>query len=638
MATITTVAVFFPVVFLFGMGKYLFTPLALCVTFAMFASYFLSRTLSPAYCAYFLKPHSAGEKRAWMFRIADAGFERLRRAYTHILERSIRRPSAVVVGSLVLLAASFLLFPLIGQELFPATDAGQIVINMRAPSGTRIEVTEQMTKDVEAAIKAEIPADDRQMIVTDIGVLYDWPAGYTANSGPMDATILVQLSESKARRVSSQEYAERLRESFAGKFPGVTFALNTGGMVSAALNFGLPSPIDIQVEGRSMEEQYRIAKEIRDMLRREVPNLVDVRVQQTIDYPTIKIPPDRTKMALSGISQEDAIKNVMSVLNSSTSFDPIFWLDHKTGNHYFVGVTYKEHDIQSFNTLKEVPITGANSQAPIQLQNVAADFKNTTSAVEVSHLALSRVIDVYANVQGRDVGSVARDVEKVLSRWGKRNTGGGAISSWLVPDPKKPGETLSGYTVRMRGEVSSMKESFASLGFGMILASVLIYLIMVAQFRSFLDPFIIMFAVPLGLIGVLVMLAVTGTSLNIQSFMGVIFMVGIAVSNSILLVEFANRLRNERGLSAVEAATEAGSVRLRPILMTSLAAVVGLLPLALHEGEATMPLARAVIGGLSVSTLLTIFVVPCLYVLFKGRGAGKIVTEPASASIHEVSP
>jgi multidrug efflux pump subunit AcrB len=343
-------------------------------------------------------------------------------------------------------------------------------------------------------------------------------------------------------------------------------------------------------------------------------------------------------MALSGISQENAIKNVMSVLNSSTSFDPIFWLDHKTGNHYFVGVTYKEHDIQSFNTLKEVPITGANSSAPIQLQNVAADFKSTTSAVEVSHLALSRVIDVYANVQGRDVGSVARDVEKVLSGWGKRNTGGGAISSWSVPDPKKPGETLSGYTVRMRGEVSSMKESFASLGFGMILASVLIYLIMVAQFRSFLDPFIIMFAVPLGLIGVLVMLAITGTSLNIQSFMGVIFMVGIAVSNSILLVEFANRLRSEQGVSALEAAIEAGSVRLRPILMTSLAAVVGLLPLALHEGEATMPLARAVIGGLSVSTMLTIFVVPCLYVLFKGRGASKTATKPASASIHEASP
>ncbi|MEX1157338.1 MAG: efflux RND transporter permease subunit, partial [Thermomicrobiales bacterium] len=487
------VVVFFPVVFLFGMGKYLFTPLALCVAFAMFASYFLSQTLSPAYCAYFLKQHVPGERRMLLFRACDAGFEAFRHSYTWLLERSLRARWLVVAASLLLLAASLMLFPLLGQELFPATDAGQIVINVRAPSGTRIELTEQLTQDVERAIQDVIPEADRQMIVTDIGVLYDWPAGYTANSGSMDATMLVQLSEAADRGISSQVYANRLREAFAERFPGVQFAFNTGGMVSAALNFGLPSPINIQVEGRDMQEQSRIAEEIADLLEREVPNVVDVRVQQAIDYPTLKIKPDRTKMALSGVSQEDAVQNLMSALNSSTSFDPAFWLDHQTGNHYFVGVTYKEQDIQSFETLRSVPITGSDSTAPVQLQNLTADFELTQSAVEVSHVALSRVIDVFANVEGRDVGRVAQDIERVLSAWGQRNAGGGTVASWSVVDPQQPDKTLAGYTVRMRGEVSSMKESFTSLAFGMVLAAVLIYLVMVAQFRSFLDPFIIMF-------------------------------------------------------------------------------------------------------------------------------------------------
>ena len=393
-------------------------------------------------------------------------------------------------------------------------------------------------------------------------------------------------------------------------------------MVSAALNFGLPAPINIQVEGRDMRLQYRVAQEIRDMIKQDVPGAVDVRIQQTIDYPTIKLNPDRTKMAYSGIDHEDTVKNLMSMLNSSTSFDPAFWLDYKTGNHYFVGVTYKEQDINSVDSLMTVPVTGKHPTGPVQLQDLVSRPEMTSSAVQVNHVALTRVIDIYASVQGRDVGSVAADIERLLSHWGKRGSATTeGVAQWSVSDPEKPGETLAGYSVKMRGEVASMNESFASLGFGMVLAVILIYLIMVAQFRSFLDPFIILFAVPLGLIGVLTMLAATGTTLNVQSLMGLIFMVGIAVSNSILLVEFANRLRLEHGYSTLDAAIESGRVRLRPILMTSLAAIVGLVPLALHQGEATMPLARAVIGGLSVSTALTVFVVPCLYVLFKGNQA-----------------
>ncbi|MEX0978192.1 MAG: efflux RND transporter permease subunit, partial [Pirellulales bacterium] len=329
--------------------------------------------------------------------------------------------------------------------------------------------------------------------------------------------------------------------------------------------------------------------------------------------------PDRTKMAYSGINHEDTVKNLMSMLNSSTSFDPAFWLDHKSGNHYFVGVTYKEQDIASLDSLLAVPVSSEKTSMPVQLQDLIEKPEMTSSAVEVNHVALTRVINIYANVEGRDVGSVAADIERVLSHWGPRGKTTEGVAQWSVPDPNKPGEMLTGYAVKMRGEVASMKESFASLGFGMVLAVILIYLIMVAQFRSFLDPFIILFAVPLGIIGVLVMLVATSTTLNVQSLMGVIFMVGIAVSNSILLVEFANRLRQEHGYSPWDAAIESGRVRLRPILMTSLAAIVGLIPLALHQGEATMPLARAVIGGLSVSTALTVFVVPCLYVMFKSK-------------------
>ncbi len=623
-ATITTTVVFFPVVFLFGMGKYLFTPMALTVTIAMFASYFLSRTLSPAFCAYFLKAHDPNEKRFFLFRIADASYEKLRGFYTALLRLAVRWRWATVVGALLLVAASLPLYGLIGQELFPATDAGQIVINVRAESGMRIELTEKLTQQIEQEIQAVIPSEDRQMIVTDIGVLYDWPAGYTSNAGPMDATMLVQLTEAQDRHTSSQYYADEMRKRLNEKFPEVSFAFNTGGMVSAALNFGLPSPINIKVEGRDMKEQTRIAAEIRDLIAKEVSGVVDVRVQQPIDYPTLKITPDRTKMAFSGVTQEDATKNLMSMLNSSTTFDPAFWLDHKSGNHYFVGVTYKEQNIDSMEALRTVAITGENTTVPVQLQNLVSEPVIEESAVEVAHLALGRVVDVYANVSGRDVGSVARDIERVLSEWGTRTDppagSSAAVVSWAPFDPQNPKQNLAGYAVRMRGEVSSMRESFSSLGFGMILAATLIYLIMVAQFRSFIDPFIIMFAVPLGIIGVLVILWATGTTLNIQSFMGTVFMIGIAVTNSILLVEFANRLRQEEGLSPYEAAIQSGSVRLRPILMTALAMVMGLMPLALHEGDPTMPLARAVIGGLTASTILTIFVVPCLYAIVKGRG------------------
>ncbi len=650
-ATITTVAVFFPVVFLSGMGKYLFGPLTLSVAFAMFASWLLSRTLSPAFCAYFLKPHAAGDKEFWLFRVLDAGYERVRDAYAGALARAVRGRWLVVPASLVLLVASFGLYPFLGQELFPATDANQIVINVRLPAGTRIEKTNERIsgeievveqgvkrktktgKGIEDVILAGIPDADRQLILSDMGVLYDWPAAYTANAGPMDATILVQLTDAHQRGTSSQEYAYRLRRAFAEdpNFQDTEFSFNTGGMISAALNFGLPAPINVQIRGRNMFSQYEIAKDLRERLKK-VSGAADIRVQQAIDYPTVALELDRQRMADVGVTMRDTVENTLAATNGSDVLKSDFWLDYISGNHVFMGVTLPLAKI-SWQNLMLTPIRGKEPQNKAQqLQNLvkSVDWYKKTP-VEINHQDLTRVIDVFVNVENRDVGSVAADIEKLLSEWGGPGKTSGNVTSWSVPDPANPGKALPGYAVQMRGEVSNMKESFQSLGFGFVLAIVLIYLIMVAQFRSFLDPFIILFAVPLGLIGVLLILFLTGTTWNIQSFMGVIFMVGIAVTNSILLVEFANRLRAERGLSVVDAAIESAKIRLRPILMTMLAVIVGLFPLALHTGQATTPLARAVIGGLSASTALTIFVVPCLYVMFKGRGERTKAAMPVSA-------
>ncbi|MCI0682659.1 MAG: efflux RND transporter permease subunit [Gemmataceae bacterium] len=637
-ATITTVAVFFPVIFLYGMGKYLFQPLTLSVAFAMFASWLLSRTLSPAFCAYFLKPHAESE-RFWLFRVLDAGYERVRDAYAWSLARVVRARWVVVPGVLVLLVASFGLYPFLGQELFPATDANQIVINARLPAGTRIEKTyerisgdidivengvkrkQQTGRGVENVIMNVIPEEDRQLILTDMGVLFDWPAGYTANAGPMDATILVQLSDAHRRSTSSQEYANRLRRALAEApdFQDTDFAFNTGGMISAALNFGLPAPINVQIRGRDMFKQYEIAKELRARLK-AVPGAVDVRIQQAIDYPTVGLDLDQQRMADVGVTMRDAAENMLSATNGSDVLKSDFWLDYKSGNHIFMGVTMPEALI-NWRNLMLIPIRATEPEAKAQqLQNLVKQvdwYKKTP--VEINHQDLARVIDIFVNIENRDVGAVSADIEQLLTQWGGEPKTTRNVTSWSVPDPQAPAKSLPGYAVQMRGEVANMKESFQSLGFGFLLALVLIYLIMVAQFRSFLDPFIILFAVPLGLIGVLVILFLTGTTWNIQSFMGVIFMIGIAVTNSILLVEFANRLRAERGLSVMDAAVESAKIRLRPILMTMLAVIVGLIPLALHKGEATTPLARAVIGGLSASTALTIFVVPCLYVMFKGR-------------------
>jgi multidrug efflux pump subunit AcrB len=621
-ATITTAVVFFPVVFLSGLGRFLFTPLALTVAFAIGASYLVSMTLVPIACARFLGRREAREDAAAQPPERRGPMARLEDACAGAVRAALRHRALVVAGCAALFAGTLLLHPRLGTELFPSVDAGQFTLRVRAPSGTRIERTEELVARVEDFLRERIPAGELAMLVSNIGVLLDWPAAYTPNSGPMDAFVLVQLAPERERSVF--EYVKDLRPALQREFPGIEFAFETGGMLTAALNFGLPSPIDVQIEGNKLEVAADLARRVVELCR-EVPGTADVRIQQKLDYPQVSVDVDRTRAAYCGLSQEEIVKNVVTSLNSSINFSPSFWIDERNGNHYFIGAQYPESDIRSLSTLEHIPVGGGNGDGSVLLKNVAR-FSRRTAPAEINHRNISRVTDVFVNVEERDVGSVAGEIERGIAELERRLAGedeearaAGRPARW------------EGYRIRMRGEVASMKESFASLGFGLALASVLVYLVMVAQFRSFLDPLIVMLAVPLGLVGVEATLYLTGTHVSIQAFMGVVFMVGISVSNSVLLVEFANRLRRERGLSAAEAAVESVRIRLRPILMTSLVAVLGLLPMAIGLGrgsEANVPLARAVVGGLSVSTILVLVVVPVLYTLLR-RGSRGVPMEEA---------
>ncbi|MGH7163228.1 MAG: efflux RND transporter permease subunit [Planctomycetota bacterium] len=592
--TLTVMVVFFPVVFLAGLGKFLFAPLAMAVAFAMLGSYLFSMTVVPLCAAKFLRPETHHGGGVVVRRLRGA-FERLQAGYGAMLDRALRHRTLTLGAAGLLVALAFLVvLPALGSELFPAVDAGQFMVRVRAPSGTDVKETEKLCVRVEKAVQEIVPPAVLQKLITNIGVLNDWPAAYTPNSGPGDAFVLVQLADRAGRR-PVMDYVRELRAALAAQFPGVEFSFDTGGMLSAAVNYGLPSPIDVQVTGKSLDVAQDLAREIRRRVAR-IPGTADVRIQQRLDAPQYRVEIDREKAALLGVNAGDVVKNVITAFTSSVAFNKGFWLDPGNGNHYFMGAQYPEKAFEDKATIEDVPVRSAKGGAPVPLKNVAR-LERSVAASEVSHLNIARVTDVYANVDGRDVGGVAADVERVLA------------------DVRAEGLVPSGYFVNLRGEAASMKESFSGLGFGLGLSAVLVYLVMVVQFRSFLDPFIVMFAVPLGFVGVAAALWLTGTNLSIQSLVGVIMMIGIVVAFSVLLVDHANRLR-EGGLSARDAVRGAAIARLRPILMTSLAAILGLLPMA-AEGGANIPLARAVIGGAAASTALSLFVVPILYVLLR---------------------
>jgi multidrug efflux pump subunit AcrB len=626
-STVTFCVVFYPVVFLSGMAKFLFTPLAIACTVAILASCLIAMTLVPAYCARFLRVRENGVS-------PDAGGGEHESAimgvFGRALEALITLRYWVVGGAAALFVGALLLLLNMGQELFPPVDSGQFTMYVRLPSGTRIEKTEESIKGIERVLidrlgepdpafglgQEQHPDSALQILISNIGVLMDWPAAYTPNTGSMDAFVLVQLKD-KRGCPGVFDLVTELRGELRDKFPGVEFAFDTGGMMTAALNMGEPSPIHFQITGSNLDTAQEIARLVKHEAQ-QVPGTADVRIAQRMDYPVLNVDMDRVLAAYQGVNVDDTMKNVVSATNSSINFQPAFWIDPKNGNHYFFGVQYREEDINSLDTLRNIPITGEGSVRPVPLRNIA-NIEQTTGPAVINHRNITRATDVYANLlPGYDAGSVVAAIEhrlednfelKLVAQKTERGR------TYDVAGPKFLGK---GYAVEMQGEVRSMRESFGQFSQGLLIAVLLVYLVMVAQFSSFTDPFIILLTVPLGFIGLVSLLFFTGTHLSIMAFMGIIMMVGIVVEYSIILVDFANQ-RLEQGLSVREAILDATKLRLRPILMTSLTTWLALVPMAIGfgGGDANIPLARAIIGGVLGATVLSLVVLPCLYVMMK---------------------
>jgi multidrug efflux pump subunit AcrB len=736
-ATITTVVVFFPLIFIEGVGKYLFTPLAISAALAMFASYIVSRTVSPLFCSRFLRPHAEAEPFPWrFFKLAaimtgvagvlalggwllapvlqdfnvlfqgtfltflyraliavaicgavllvmspvlaglfwvaprfDGWFQQFTVSYERLLRKCLDRRLAVVGVLGVILLPSVWVFFHLGQELFPEVDASEFTVHLRATGGPRVEETERQVSQIEKIVREEVPDEDVALILSNIGISSRWSAIYTSNNGPHAAFVRVQLrSGFDRRRTPTSQYVDRVRTRLAAQFPANDFFYETSGMIRRILNNGAMAPLEVQVVGRDNRARRAVARALDTQIGR-LPQVRDTYMPQGMDLPQLNIKVDRTRASLMGFSERDVITNVVTALMSSAQLAPNFWIDPESGNPYLIGVQYKEALVRNLQTLEDVPITsegwrsGVSGREKVTTLKDVADVERRQGAVEVYHYNASRVSQIMVATSDNDLASVARRVDRIVHRPGlefalnhlpddklelaEDEDFKQTLTNYLRLNRKSARESQrkqinakygvdpewlrmpKGVHVEVRGEIASMRQSFKDMTFMLFLAVILVYLIMAAQFQSWLDPLIMITAAPLGLIGVVFMLWITGTSLNIQSFMGVLMMVGISVSNSVLLVEFANR-QLETGITPLEAVVNAARVRMRPILMTTLATIAGLLPMAVHlrpGDEMNLPLARAVIGGLAGSTILTLFVVPVLYVLLKRAGRGAVARE-----------
>ena len=617
-ATLTTVVVFFPVTFLYGVSKFLFSALAAAVAISLFASYFVAMTVIPLFCARFLRGvHQSheGQPRGGFNAWFNRKFTGLLDFYERWVRRALKRPVLTIALLLSVFVASLAIYRLLGVAFFPRTDAGQFTINLKAPTGTRIEATDDYVAKIEDLARQVIGPNDFKMIVSNIGIVPDFSALYTTNAGPYTATIQVALNDS--HRLSSFEYMNRLRRQIAAQYPDLRTFFSSGSMVDAILNMGAPAPIDVQVSSRDLDTTYNAAETLATQIRK-LSGIGEVYVPQDMNYPALRLKVDRIHAAELGLTQKEIVDNVITALNSNTMIAPNYWVDHQTGNDYFLTVQYYENGpsaIHNFVDLTQIPLRRRTkdgrpstkdgmfhaipaARSVTTLGNVATvDF--VQSPTEIDHYQIQRVADVYVTPSGEDLGNVSAQISKLLAA------------------QKFP----PGIRVNLRGMVQAMRESFTSFAIGLSLSVVLLFLILVAQFRSFKDPFLIMLAIPMGFIGVLVVLPLTHTTLNVMSLMGILMLVGVAASNSILIVEFAHRLE-EQGRSVEDAVITSCRVRLRPILMTSLATIIGMVPMALKMGtgsEQYAPLARAIIGGLSSSVLLTVFIVPAAYLLVYRR-------------------
>lgn len=599
-ATLTTAVVFFPVTFLYGVSRFLFSALAAAVVIALFVSYFVALTVVPLFCAKFLKAHDDREsgRRSWGARFKGAfnrHFAAMLDRYSQAVNIALRRPRTVIGACVAAFIFSLLLYPQLGVAFFPRTDSGQFVVNLKAPSGTRIEIMSQHVQEVENLIREVVEPEDLGIVVSNIGVTPGFSSIYTSNSAQHTAFVQVGLKED--HRTGSYEYMERVRRKLADGMPQLSTYFQSGGLVDAVLNLGLPAPIDVQVSGSNMQAAHETASQLATRIR-EIRGVSNTFIPQDVDYPALRLDIDRERASQIGLSQKEVVSNIITALTSNQMIAPSYWVDQRTGNDYMLTVQYPENRVKSLLDLAAIPVHAQRYSQPSRLGAVT-NVRRTEAPTEVDHYQLRRVMDIYVSLVGEDLGRVASEIDRIIA-----------------------GATLpEGIRVNLRGMVQGMRASFRSFGLGLLLAIVLLYLILVAQFKSFIDPLIILLAVPLGLTGVLIILHLCGTTLNVQSLMGVVMMVGIVVSNSILIVEFTHRLIEE-GTPLRQAVAEACRVRLRPVLMTSLATIIGLLPMAMKLGagsESYAPLAQAIIGGLTLSVIFTIFLVPAAFLLIYRR-------------------
>jgi len=599
-STITTVIVFFPVVFLTGVARNLFVPLALTITFALTMSFFVSRTATPLLCLYWLK---GGHATRGFGGALTRTWDRMDAAYGRMLEVVLRWRIAVVVAIMALFAASFLLLRFIGTEFFPASDEGQFSISYKAPIGTRVERTEELATRIEGITRATLVSPDGKpelnTMVSDNGLPLGRSAMNTANTGPHAGNIQINLIPKAKRTLSDIEATERVRGALRNEVPGINVFYFTGGILKRILNFGAPAPIDVEILGYDLDKAASYSRDVAQKLRElrdasGAPLLTDVQISREENYPELDVVVDREKAGVLGISEQQIAQTVLTSLVGNTQFQPIPFSDPATGNEYFINVRLADEFRSNVSDLNEVFVK-TPSGAMLPLSNVA-HVERGSGPVLIARKYLQRIIDVTANVAPHtDLGAASAGVQKVLDD---------------TPAP-------DGFSVKLGGQTLAQRQAFQGVGLAGLMALALVYMVLASQFKSLIDPLVIMFSVPLGVSGVFVMLAATKTTLSVNSAMGIIMMVGIVVSNGVLLVDFANVLRR-RGMPLMEATVLAAKTRLRPILMTTIATVAGLIPMALGIGEGSetnLPLARAVIGGLTVSTFFTLFLIPSVYTL-----------------------
>jgi CzcA family heavy metal efflux pump len=601
-STLAICIVFVSVVFLTGPAKYLFTPLALAVVFAMLASYLLSRTLVPVLVKYLIRGHE-GEKntRNFFSRIQQSfekRFERVRQRYVDALAWSLQNRPTVLVLFAILVGSAFVIMPMVGRDFFPTVDAGQFRLHVNAPPGTRLEESQQIFSRVEDVIREVVPPGDIATVIDNIGIPQYVNLAFSDNAtiSSADGEILVSLKPD--HRGPTPAYLNKLREKLAERFPDLTFYFQPADIVGQILNFGLPAPIDIQIAGYA-PQNYGIARDIEARVK-QIPGAVDVGLHQVTNAPELQVKVDRTRAQELGFTERDVANSVLISLSSSFQVTPNFWADPKTGINYPVAIQTPQHRVDSVDAVTSTSLAGRDPAHPQLLTNIISLDRAETPAV-ISHTNVQPVFDIYANVQGADLGRVSDKVTKIVNEFRPK----------LAP----------GNTITVRGQVESMNTAFSKLGLGLIFAAVVIYFLMVVNFQSWTDPFIIITALPGAFAGIVWMLFLTHTTFNVESMMGAIMSIGVATANSILMITFANEQLQE-GKTALDAAILAGHTRLRPVLMTALAMIIGMVPMALglgEGGEQNAPLGRAVIGGLLLATVATLFFVPVVFSMIRHK-------------------